>query len=210
MTRLEMSRNPPQRRNAGAKRRCPEEARQLYRRAGESGASVRGCRKRGVDLATVGWKRRRRRGGDGSPAPFTTAPVPAGKSPAVIQIRKKGRQDSDISQHAIGVPTTTTTITITITITITTTNSNSNSNSNSNTGIITRTGISTPRCSTSIIRHHRGIRHWRRCVAPKARCTSPAGRACLGFCARADRRLNRLPGRVSCGRRNRHRTHSRC
>jgi len=44
-----------------------------------------------------------RQGGDGLPAPFTTAPVPGGKSPAGRHNRKKSWQDSDISHYTIGM-----------------------------------------------------------------------------------------------------------
>jgi len=118
---------------AGAKRRCPEEARQHYRRAGESGASVDGCRKRDVKPATVRWKpdraetvyrlrlRQRR--------------FPSGKSPAGRHNRKKNRQNSDISQYAIGMATI----------------GNDNDNDNDNAEIINRTGISPTGYNTSIL-----------------------------------------------------------
>ncbi|WP_238382990.1 hypothetical protein [Yersinia pestis] len=41
-----------------------------------------------------------RQGGDGLPAPFTTAPVPAREVAHSHIARKKSRQDSDISQYA--------------------------------------------------------------------------------------------------------------
>lgn len=142
----------------GAKRRCPSEARQHYRRTGGSGASVYGCRKRDVDVATVRWK----------PGRAETAcrlrlrqrRFPSGKSPGSRHNGKKNRQDSNISQYGIDM----------------TTIANSNS-------MVTRTGKPTPSCSTMLFRTSRdcGIRQRRRNAAPEARRTPPAGVACQGF-----------------------------
>ncbi|WP_241493794.1 hypothetical protein [Enterobacter cancerogenus] len=73
-----------------------------------------------------------RKGGDGLPAPFTTAPVPVRE----VAHRKKNRQDRDISQYAIGMDTIA--------------SGNGNGNGNGNAGIIARTEITLSSGSTPV------------------------------------------------------------
>ncbi|WP_336239729.1 hypothetical protein ACG1VR_00195 (plasmid) [Cedecea davisae] len=70
-----------------------------------------------------------RQGGDGLPAPFTTAPVPVREVAHRQTQQEENRQDSDISQYAIGMATI----------------------GNDNAEIINRTGISPTGYNTSIL-----------------------------------------------------------
>lgn len=155
-----MSRNPPQRRNARARNGV---APQHYRRAGESGASVCGCRKR--DGSPAGRRR--------LPAPFTTTPVPVRE----VAHRQKQQRYQPV-RHRYGHYCQ---------------QQRQRRHYRQNRNIAVQ--LQHTNIHTLTTQRHQALAEMR----GAADAANFAGRQSLpGFCARADRRLNRLPGKISC------------